>query len=304
MANDLFHDVARAYYGVSAELYTLANIATHGNAPAGYAMGCDAGEPSQYAQDDPMQKIYNLAARAARAATVAAKGSPDSLLHHHAATLHDLSSEIASAMGNTVLADRHVNRMKSHQNLSGTRASRNDPELSLEEAQGKFRKPELPAPPEQPKSMPGQKTLFANDSQQPPSDADEEKPNFAETGTGDHYAADEEDYGIMDAIGGLFGAGKTPPATPRPPAPPASRAEIQASANKLVKTPQTAPSASRTAVQTSADKVRQRLPQGVAPATVSPPKPRISEDMKMAAQRIQQRHNSQQRVPPSSKPWS
>jgi hypothetical protein len=47
MTSDLFHDVARAYYGVSAELYTLANIATNGAAPEGYAMGCDA--PQQYA---------------------------------------------------------------------------------------------------------------------------------------------------------------------------------------------------------------------------------------------------------------
>jgi len=174
MASDLFHEAARAYFGVSPELHALANIATHGNAPASYAMGGKSSSPDQDADDAP--------------------------------------------------------------------ADEEDEEESP--TRGKYVKPELPPIARQPRSSRGQKGLFKDI----PID-------YSLTGTGGHVTGDEEDYGLMDALG----FGKKPPA-PRPPAAPVSRAQVQAAASKLTPKPAAAAPSSRSQVQAAADKLRKGLP--------------------------------------------
>lgn len=59
MASDFYHEFARAYYGVSVELYQLASIATGGGAPEDYA--CASSTPQQYAGEDSTPEIdYEL----------------------------------------------------------------------------------------------------------------------------------------------------------------------------------------------------------------------------------------------------
>lgn len=205
MKSDFYHEFARAYFGgISPELYALANIATNGAAPEDHACsatdkyaGADdeseigrrqwaefeksqgmptVADPTRArgpASDIPMQGIYDFASRVAHAATSAAVGKTDSMLHHHAATLHDIAQQLAAASGNTVLADKHARRMKMHQKQAGT--SGNDPNLSMRVAAegGRYIKPEL-SKIKQPESLPGQKLLFACDqsyaldAEQPP----------------------------------------------------------------------------------------------------------------------------------------
>jgi len=109
---------------------------------------------------------------------------------------------------------------------------------------GKYVKPELPPIAPRPRSSRGQKGLFKDI----PID-------YSLTGTGGHVTGDEEDYGLMDALG----FGKKPPA-PRPPAAPVSRAQVQAAASKLTPKPAAAAPSSRSQVQAAADKLRKGLP--------------------------------------------
>lgn len=250
MASDLFHDVARAYYGVSPELFTLARIATNGAAPVSYALSDDQyavkpmkGQPSLFnkmtepspspavsepsvAQKPPatatpainrksLQKYNPLAGDLFRAAELLSKKG----LHKDAAQAHSgLARYFGSLAKNTDdleaarfakyhsdQADFHAGQLapsgtkgyvkptfaqpetipdtpgQKHFEYalgdSNTGSADDDPMMKRKGASGMY-----PAQP-RPMSSFGTRITLAGDY---PS-----KPDFSETGTGDHVKADE-----------------------------------------------------------------------------------------------------------------
>jgi len=264
MTSDLFHDAARAYYGVGPEVYTLANIATCGNAPPKYALGDDAPvAPDQYAvkpmKDQPslfnkmtepapspavsepsvaqkppatatpainrksLQKYNPLAGDLFRAAELLSKKG----LHKDAAQAHSGLARYFGALAKNTDDLEAARFAKYHSDQADFHAGQPAPSGTKGYVKPTFAQPEtIPDTPEQkhfeyalgdsntgsvdddpmmkrkgasgmypaqprPMSSFGTRITLAGDY---PS-----KPDYSETGTGDHVTADKEDYGIMDA---------------------------------------------------------------------------------------------------------
>lgn len=199
MASDLFHDAARAYYGVGPEVYTLANIATHGNAPAGYALGCDSGAPSQYEAAsptgkspsrqllDPREEAMRLSAKADKLSSLANSMKPSdkgfAQAHNAAFEAHKNAHGQHSGLlyyfrdmpedqqdKHRGLMDQHHSQKNAH--WYAIHPEENKPDFSetgtgdkieapKSSTGGGYVKPELPPIEKQPASSPGQKMLFA-----------------------------------------------------------------------------------------------------------------------------------------------
>lgn len=178
--SDLFHDVARSYYGVSPELFTLANIATNGAAPAGYALGCESDEPSQYANAEEAQdalrlsKYHPLAVALSHAAEALSANDLHDIAAHAHSNLEQYFRSVAEKKNDRDAGDlalKHRRWAQHHENvMSGVHPESSElpansnleaPPPKTKSTGGGYVSPGLPAPPKQPKSMPGQKSLFA-----------------------------------------------------------------------------------------------------------------------------------------------
>lgn len=218
MTSDLFHDVARAYYGVSPELYTLARIATNRAAPPKYAMGCEAGERDQYSWHAP--PLSSVADRPPDLDTV---GSHLEALHDRIAGLsdlengdeghhwnmHDINLTLAHAAhfaGRDKIAKKYEERANAHRAAVMGGKSEESPSPKTKSTGRGYVSPGLPAP-KPIQDTEGQKHFKFNFACNQPyaldeggdtetESDDEEKPDFSETGTGDHVTADESDYSL------------------------------------------------------------------------------------------------------------
>ena len=204
--------------------YTLANIATHGNAPAGYAMGCEAGEQDQYAvkpmkgqpslfnkmtESAPppiarepstaqtataapainrksLQKYNPLAGDLFRAAELLSKKG----LHKDAAQAHSGLARYFGALAKNTDDLEAARFAKYHSDQADFHAGQPAPSGTKGYVKPTFAQPEtIP-------DSPGQKHMFTAQDNPDDEEADEEKPDFTETGTGDHVTADESDYSL------------------------------------------------------------------------------------------------------------
>jgi hypothetical protein len=248
MATDLFHDVARAYYGVSAELYTLANIATHGNAPADYA--CESGSTQKYASytkpelPPPIRQPrstrgqlglfedIDVSPEAKQSADVSGasqtEGGESSNVARIIPGLEGIlqPGDIQESLGEKW--PEHVNHDEAWMSLDRERPSKSDPRAFRQwwdrnKRVNTYRKMmfHVMHPEHNPleeldlKHTTGNGIAYSLNGPQ-------SKPDFSETGTGGHVTADEEDYGIMDAAASVkpnVSATKANTVLPPPPLP-------------------------------------------------------------------------------------